>query len=71
MRQRLLAFDDRFAWLSGLANESPAWRRLAIVLAHSGDSWLLLPLLGLLWWFGQGPWKALALAMILGVVLTA
>lgn len=31
----------------------------------------MLPLLGLLWWFGQGAWKALALAMILGVVLTA
>ena len=71
IRQRFLAFDDRFAWLSGLAKDSPAWRRLAIVLAHSGDSWLLLPLLGLLWWFGQGPWKALAQAMILGVVLTA
>lgn len=71
MRQRLSAFDDRFAWLSGLAKDSPGWRALAIVLAHSGDSWLLLPLLGLLWWFGQAGWKTLAQAMILGVVLTA
>jgi undecaprenyl-diphosphatase len=71
MRQRLLAFDDRFAWLSGLVKDSPTFRGLAVVLAHSGDSWLLLPLLALLWWFGQGEWKTLALAMIVGIALTA
>lgn len=71
MRQRLLAFDERFAWLSGLAERSPGWRTPAVILAHSGDSWLLLPLLALLWWFSQGEWKSLALAMILGVAFTA
>jgi len=71
MRQRLLAFDHRFAWLSGLAKDSPARRVLAVILAHSGDSWFLLPVLGLVWWLSNGEWKTLALAMILGIVLTA
>jgi undecaprenyl-diphosphatase len=71
LRERFLSLDSRFAWLSGLADESSVWRRLASLLAHSGDSWLILPVLGLVWWFGRGEWKTLALAMILGVVLTA
>jgi undecaprenyl-diphosphatase len=71
MRQRFLDLDNRFSWLSQLTNHSGALRTLAAAFAHSGDSWLLLPLLGILWYFGTAYWKQRAVAMVVGVALTA
>jgi undecaprenyl-diphosphatase len=68
------------AWLRGLLPESCAARacrlaRLALgVIAHSGDSLVLVPLLGLLWWregFAAGSIALpLAAAFLVSVVLT-
>jgi len=44
---------------------------LAVVLAHSGDSWFWLIGLGLLWWVGTEYWKRLSLVMIVGIAITA
>lgn len=71
IRRRLRDLDSRFSWLSRLADRSVFWRRLASLLAHSGDSWLWLPGLAVLWWLGSGYWKERALAMGAGVLLTA
>jgi len=45
-------------------------RKLAVIFAHSGDSWLCLLVLGTLWGFGGHFWKPRALAFALGFVLT-
>ena len=71
MRQRIQAMDDRFAGLSGPVEHSRILRILAVIIAHSGDSWFWLVGLGLLWWFGTEYWKHLALVMIIGIAVTA
>ncbi len=71
MLQRIQELDDRFAE-SSQAKEQPGFiRALAVVLAHSGDSWFWLIGLGLLWWLGADYWKQLALVMIIGIGVTA
>jgi len=71
MLQRIQELDDRFAE-SSQAKEQPGFiRALAVVLAHSGDSWFWLIGLGLLWWLGIDYWKQLALVMIIGIGVTA
>ncbi len=46
-------------------------RTLGALFAHSGDSWFWLAGLFLLWWVGDEYWKLRALAMIVGVLVTA
>ncbi len=71
MLQRIQELDDRFTE-SSQAKEQPGFiRALAVVLAHSGDSWFWLIVLGLLWWLGADYWKQLALVMIIGIGVTA
>lgn len=71
MLQRIQELDDRFAE-SSQALEQPGFiRAIAVVLAHSGDSWFWLIGLGLLWWLGTDYWKQLALVMIIGIGVTA
>jgi undecaprenyl-diphosphatase len=71
MLQRIQELDDRFAE-SSQAKEQPSYiHALAVVLAHSGDSWFWLIGLGLLWWLGTDYWKQLALVMIIGIGVTA
>jgi len=71
MLQRIQELDDRFAE-SSQAKEQPSFiRALAVVLAHSGDSWFWLIGLGLIWWLGTDYWKQLALVMIIGIGVTA
>lgn len=37
------------------------WRTLAAITAHTGDLWVLLPLLGLVWLLEKGAWRRFAL----------
>ena len=46
-------------------------RTLGVLFAHSGDSWFWLVGLSLLWFAGNEYWKPRALAMIVGVLVTA
>lgn len=71
MRQRIQTVDDRFAGLSSSVEHSRILRILAVITAHSGDSWFWLIGLGLLWWFGNEYWKRLALVMIVSIAVTA
>ncbi len=52
--------------------ERPGWlRSLAVLLAHSGNSWFWLIALGVVWWQGSPYWRDLAVVMALGIVVTA
>ncbi len=71
MLQRIQELDDRFAE-SSRSKEQPRFiHALAVVLAHSGDSWFWAVGLGLLWWLGTDYWKKLALVMITGIIIMA
>jgi undecaprenyl-diphosphatase len=71
MLRRIQELDDRFAGASQARPRPNFLRALAIVLAHSGDSWFWLIGLGLLWWLGSGEWQDLALVMIISILITA
>lgn len=71
MLRRIQELDDRFATASRTSKQPTFIRALAVVLAHSGDSWFWLVGLGLLWWLGSGEWQQLALVMIIGILITA
>ena len=71
MLRRLQALDDRFSGSSRTLENSSVLRILAVILAHSGDSWFWLIGLGLLWWLGTDYWKHLSLVMIIGIAITA
>jgi undecaprenyl-diphosphatase len=69
--QRLLELDARLTGQLRIAEKPGILRTLAAVLAHSGDSWFWLLGLGLLWWLGGAYWRPRALALVVGVLLTA
>jgi undecaprenyl-diphosphatase len=68
---RVRALDARFSSLTQSVQLAGPARRLAVLLAHSGDSWFWLLGLGLLWLFGSEPWKRRAEVMALGILITA
>lgn len=71
MLQRIQDLDERFARSTQSQEQPGLVRALAIVLAHSGDSWFWILGLGLLWWFGDTYWKQLAVTMLIGILVTA
>lgn len=71
MLRRIQDLDDRFAGSSQTQEQPRIIRTLAVLLAHSGDSWFWLIGLGLLWWLGDETWEQLALVMVIGIVITA
>jgi len=71
MLQRIQDLDERFT-KSTQAQDQPGFvRALAVLLAHSGDSWFWILGLGVVWWFGDAYWKWLAVVMLIGIVATA
>jgi undecaprenyl-diphosphatase len=68
---RWIDFDQRWLERFGVADRPGCRRRLAIVLAHSGDSWFWLAGLGLLWLSAPEPWKSLAAKAALSVLALA
>jgi undecaprenyl-diphosphatase len=70
-RERFLEFDANLSSRLRIAERPGITRTGAAVIAHSGDSWFWLLGLGLLWWFGTDYWKYRAVALAVGVVLTA
>lgn len=70
-QRSFLQLDASLSQRIAVAERPGGLRRLAIIFAHSGDSWFWLIGLALLWWLGHTPWNAIALAMAFGIVLTA
>jgi undecaprenyl-diphosphatase len=69
--QQLLALDAAYTARLRIA-ERPGWRRrLAILFAHSGDSWFWLLGLAVLFWAGPYFWRLRAAAMVVSILITA
>ena len=69
--ERWNEFDQRWLKRLGVADHPGNRRRLAILLAHSGDSWFWLAGLGLAWFSAPEPWKGLAARVTLAVLALA
>jgi undecaprenyl-diphosphatase len=63
--------DARLTQRIRIAEQPGMIRRVAAVLAHSGDSWFWLAGLCLLWWLGNEYWKNIAIITIVAILVTA
>ena len=63
--------DIRLTERMRIAEKPGLLRSLAMILAHSGDSWFWLAGLGLLGWLGSDYWKSRAMILIIAILLTA
>ena len=71
VQSHLSALDERLSIRLRVAERPGLLRGLAILLAHSGDSWFWLLGLALVWWLGGDFWRVRAQAMAIGILLTA
>jgi membrane-associated phospholipid phosphatase len=69
--QRFLAWDAQFSARLRVAERPGTLRTLAVLLAHSGDSWFWLLGLAVVWLVGSPAWKHLALVLGAGILITA
>ena len=68
---KILELDARLSARMRVAERPGLLRSIAIVLAHSGDSWFWWAGLGLLWWLGNSFWRPWALAMLVPIIFLA
>ena len=68
---RFMEWDAATTERLQVANRPGALRTLAMIFAHSGDSWFWLVGLVVLWFFGLENWKELALTLIVSILVTA
>lgn len=66
--RRILELDARFSSLLRVAEKPGLLRRLAIVLAHSGDSWIWAPVLIAAWFFSNPEWKKWETVELFGIL---
>lgn len=69
--QKVLAQDQDLSRRMWVAERPGPLRSLAIIFAHSGDSWFWGLGLALLWGFGSVEWKTRSLWMLAGIFVTA
>ncbi len=69
--QTLLELDARWSRRLRLGEDQSVLRRLAAILAHSGDSWFWFLGLGLVWYWGNAVWKTWALRLIAVIFVQA
>lgn len=69
--RRLHELDHQWSARLSVAERPGPLRWLALLLAHSGDSWFWLAGLALLAWLAQGAWRTWALAVAAAILLTA
>jgi undecaprenyl-diphosphatase len=67
----LIDVDARLSARMRIAEKPGAPRKLAIFLAHSGDSWFWGAGLLAVWVFGDAAWKQLAIWFVAGIAITA
>lgn len=63
----LFELDARLSEHLRLDGQQGTWRRLAVFLAHSGDSWFWMAGLVLVWFFGETDWRGRTALMAMGV----
>jgi undecaprenyl-diphosphatase len=69
--QQLLELDARWSAKLNISQRLGGWRNLFRFLAHSGDSWFMIPVMGLIWLAGDGLWKWRMLVMFIAMCITA
>jgi len=69
--QRILELDARLSARLRLAERPGILRTLAVILAHSGDSWFWLLGLGMVWWLGDEYWRWRAQVMFVSILILA
>jgi undecaprenyl-diphosphatase len=69
--RRLLELDARWSAKMNLSQRSGGVINLLRFLAHSGDSWFMIPVMGLVWLAGNGFWKWRMVEMFLAMCATA
>jgi undecaprenyl-diphosphatase len=68
---QLLELDARWSAKCTISQNHGGLRNLFRFLAHSGDSWFMIPVMGLIWLAGDGAWKWRMLLMFLAICITA
>jgi len=70
--KKILETDDRLSRKMRLSDDAwQGWHKAASFLAHTGDSWYILPVLLLVWLFAGCVWHNRATLMGLGIVFLA
>jgi undecaprenyl-diphosphatase len=67
----LMALDARLSERLRVTENTKTLRPAGVFLAHSGDSWFWILGLGVLWFFGTDYWRSRALALLIGILVTA
>ncbi len=67
----MIELDARISERMRIAEQPGLLRTVAVILAHSGDSWFWLAGLVMVWWLGTEYWKQLVLTLIIAILLTA
>jgi len=71
MRKKIIELDATYTQYIRIAEKPGLLRNMAILFAHSGDSWFWLVGLALLWFISDEQWKAISVTMVSGIALTA
>lgn len=66
-----MALDARLSERLRGTEKNKSLRRVWVFLAHSGDSWFWILGLGILWFFGSDYWRERAIALLVGILVTA
>ena len=69
--KQILELDARLSAKMRVAERPGLLRTVAVVLAHSGDSWFWWAGLVLLWWRGNQFWRPWALTVLLSIIALA
>lgn len=64
-------FDADFSARQNISHRTGGLRTAARILAHSGDSWIMIPVMGMVWLAGDGLWKWRILVLFLAMCVTA
>ena len=69
--KKVLTIDKNLSKKLRVAEKPGTLRTIAAIFAHSGDSWLWLLGLALIWLFGSSQWKSNVIILGIGIFLTA
>jgi len=69
--QDLIDLDARLTQRTQIQTSQSPWWNFAVILAHSGDSWLWAVSIGLVWLFANGYWHRVAAVLELSIVIQA
>jgi len=67
----ILELDAQLSEKMRVAEKPGALRAIAVLFAHSGDSWLWVPALIIAWFLSNSPWKEWESVEFLGIILIA